>query len=170
MNEENNMKDELAVDRKYISYLQSEVENSHKKYNKLRLRNERYAITIRFLALLLSAVVTIILGLNLDPSKVWNGIALTLSAMTGVVSGFSSFFDFNALAIKFKDTQDKLNLLRIKMEYLEIREAEISTQELDALRDEYLSILGETYTFYQSVKKEDSEEKQGKRFAEASQG
>jgi hypothetical protein len=160
----------LANDRQYVQYLLAEVQKSSKEYKTRRLRHEKNAILIRFLALFLSAVVTIILGLNLDPSRVWNGIALTLSALTGVVSGFSSFFDFNALAIKFKDTEDKLNMLRIKLEYDDLRDGAVSEKELNELRDEYLQILGETYEFFQSVKKEDSEENQGKRFQEGKQG
>jgi hypothetical protein len=46
------------------------------------------------MALTLSAIVTIILGLKLEPAAVYNGIALVLSVCTGVVAGISAFFDF----------------------------------------------------------------------------
>ncbi|MDX8377195.1 MAG: DUF4231 domain-containing protein [Mariprofundales bacterium] len=161
---------QLANDREYIQYLLAEVNGSYHKYEKRRIRNEKYAVLIRFLALFLSAIVTIILGLNLEPSRVWNGVALILSALTGVVSGFSTFFDFNALAIKFKDTQDKLNMLRIQLEYFDLRDGEVTREELDKMRDDYLQILRDTYEFFQSVKKEDSDDSQGKAFQEDRQG
>jgi len=167
MSEEKKQEAPLPIDRQYVCYLRSEIDTSYRKYESLRKKNGQNAVVIRFMALILSAVVTIILGLNLEPSRVWNGIALTLSAMTGVVSGFSSFFDFNALSIKFKDTQDKLNLLRIKLDYIDLQDGSIDGKALDAIRDEYLEVLTETYSFYQSVKKEDSEEQKGKRFDEA---
>ncbi len=163
-------KDDGSIARQHLQFLKAEIETASARYQKQRRRNEKNAVVIRFLALFLSAVVTIILGLNLQPPEVWNGVALTLSALTGVVSGFSSFFDFNALAIKFKDTEDKLNMLRIKLEYLALRDDPIDDAEVDTLRDEYLHILEETYDFYQSVKKEDSEEQKGRRFQEARHG
>ena len=138
-------------------FLRQELDKSAKKFTDWQKRNGKMGVVVKCLALGLSAVVTIILGLNMEPAIVYSRIALVISALTGVVSGVSAFFDFNELSLKYKDTSDKLDLLKIKFKYFELDTSQWSPESLDALKDEYLAILRETYEFFQQVRRDESD-------------
>ena len=67
------------------------------------------------------------------------------------------FFDFSPLSIKYKDTFDKLEMLKLKADYLIVENDHIPLEEIELFRDEYLTILEETNQFFQSVKADEME-------------
>lgn len=144
-----------------LGLLHEELDRSIKKFEGRRKRNAKMGVVVKLLSLGLSAVVTVLLGLGgADADYLLYGrAALILSAMTGVVSGISVFFDFNDLALKYKDTVDKLGIIKIKLRYLETggKNSPAEAEEVDALKDEYISTLKETYEFFQAVRKDESD-------------
>ena len=157
--EEVNQVDEkkIAEGKAKLGFLISDLNQSIKKYKRMFNSCGKLAFILKFLGLALSAIVTIILGLNLEPTRVFNGIALSISALTGVVSGLGAFFDFSPLSIKYKDTFDKLEMLKLKADYLIVENDHIPLEEIELFRDEYLTILEETNQFFQSVKADEME-------------
>ena len=139
-------------ERVKIDFVKSEIEKAIRKYDKKQKKNTKLAFIIKILALTLSAIVTVILGLQLQPAQVFNGIALVLAALTGVVSGISAFFDFHELSIKYKDTVDKLELLKIKVNYLDLERNYKNGSHVDGFKDEYLKILTQTHEYFQTVR------------------
>ena len=138
-----------------LDYIRELTGTNQKKYFSLHKRYTKLAFVLRFLSLALSAIVTILLGLGLEPSKVYNGIALALSAVTGIVSGLAAFFDFSPLAVKYKDTADKFEALKLKADYLELGNKNIQMDDVSEFKDEYVEILQETSSFFQKVKSEE---------------
>ena len=141
-----------------LDFVLEEASKSRKKYFNLQKIYSKLAFILKFLSLALSAIVTIILGLNLEPTRVFNGIALSLSALTGVVSGLSAFFDFSALAVKYKDTCDKLDTLKVKIEYFDLGNNAFNVKQVSEFKDEYLTIMDETFEFFQKVKADEMEQ------------
>ena len=90
----------------------------------------------------------------------FNGIALSISAVTGVVSGLSAFFDFGSLAIKYKDTYDKLGMLKVRIEYFDLGNDAFRVREVGEFKEAYFNIMDETFEFFQQVKADEIEQEQ----------
>lgn len=141
-----------------LTYIQTVIATGISRFEKKRKRNHKFGIGIKLLALALSAIVTVILGLNLEPLVLSNRVALVISALTGVVSGISTFFDFNKLSLKYKDTVDKMEILKVRADYLELSLSNTSAESVNGLMDEYFVILDETYAYFQSVRLDDGKQ------------
>lgn len=162
---EKSLEEELKEAGAKLLLIQQETDKAIKKYTLKQQSSQHMATILRFLTLSLSAIVTIILGLNLEPVAMFNRIALSLSAITGVVSGLSAFFDFGALSVKYKDTLDKLGNLKLKTNYLSTGNEYVRLHEVNILKREYINVLNETYAFYQKMKEDElnQEDKEDKR-------
>ncbi|MFQ5604438.1 MAG: DUF4231 domain-containing protein [bacterium] len=137
-----------------IDFIKKEIESAIRKFNKKQRRNSKFGYIVKMLALTFSAIVTILLGLNLEPATIFKNIALVISACTGVVAGISAFFDFNELSIKYKDTVDKLELLKVKLNYIELDRDHVDFATIDKIKDNYLRVLQQTHEYFQSVRKD----------------
>ncbi|VEN72788.1 hypothetical protein EPICR_10287 [Candidatus Desulfarcum epimagneticum] len=141
-----------------MEFLHGELDKSITKYMGRQKRNGKMGVIVKCLALGLSAIVTILLGLNFGgPPDIVGSIALIISACTGVVSGISAFFDFNELSLKYKDTADKLELLKIELSYLDLDGKAPDSGKTDFIKEKYIDILKETHSFFQSVRADDSD-------------
>jgi len=141
-----------------VDYLKHEIDKCILKFHGKQKYNTRFGVTVKLLALTLSAVVTVILGLNLEPAIVYNRVALILSALAGIITSVSAFFDFNELSVKYKDTVDKFEMLKIKIEYFELGIQHATLEDVALLKEEYLLILNDTYAFFQTIRNDESDQ------------
>ena len=154
-NQQEPQKTELNHTKNKADFIKNEIDKSIAKFNRKHKFNNKFGTLIKFLALGLSAIVTILLGLKLEHQAIYNSIALIISALTGVVYGIAAFFDFNELAIKYKDTIDKLDILKFKIEYLTLGDNVPSEEELDELKDGYVNTLKNMYEYFQEMRKDE---------------
>lgn len=151
----------LEVMRQKVRFMLKNIDSDTRKYSRLQKAFGQFGVLLKLLSLSFSAVVTVILGLNLEDKVFYNRVAMIISALTGVVAGLSAFFDFQQLSLKYKDTIDKLERLKIKLQYYNINIASLEPQILDALMQNMLDILKETHDFFQAVRSDDKVEDSG---------
>jgi len=147
---------ELEESTVKITYLKSQIEQSIKRYKAKRRFNAQLSVVVKFLALVLSALVTILLGLD---ATSYSQVALVISALISVVGGVAAYFDFTDLALKFKETVDKLETLQVRLHYMMEGNTYIRMNEVEFMMNDYLYILESTQDFFQRVRKSDEKKK-----------
>ncbi|MDQ6961262.1 MAG: SLATT domain-containing protein [Mariprofundaceae bacterium] len=133
------------------AYLKKQLEKSIKSYKSKHSTNTSLGVVIKFLALVFSAIVTILLGL--DAAK-YSDAALVISALISVVASVSAYFDFSELSLKFKETIDQLETLQVRLDYMMEGNAYIRMHEIEAVMNDYLKVLDSTQDFFQKVRHE----------------
>jgi hypothetical protein len=96
-------------------HLRDQIELGH-AYSRARKHRFRWkSVTVRLTTLVLSAVSTIILGLqNLDP---WTGTAFSLIAVVTVVSALEPFFAWRSLWVLMEEASYKFHRLSDELDY-----------------------------------------------------
>jgi hypothetical protein len=96
-------------------HLLGQIERGH-AYARARKQRFRWkSVTVRLTTLVLSAVSTIILGLqNLDP---WTGTAFALVAVVTVVSALEPFFAWRSLWVLMEEASYKFHRLKDDLSY-----------------------------------------------------
>ncbi|SMD20573.1 SLATT domain-containing protein [Lentzea albidocapillata] len=96
-------------------HLRGQIERGH-AYARARKQRFRWkSVTVRLTTLVLSAVSTIILGLqNLDP---WTGTAFALVAVVTVVSALEPFFAWRSLWVLMEEASYKFHRLEDDLSY-----------------------------------------------------
>ena len=96
-------------------HLRGQIERGH-AYARARKQRFRWkSVTVRLTTLVLSAVSTIILGLqNLDP---WTGTAFALVAVVTVVSALEPFFAWRSLWVLMEEASYKFHRLEDDLTY-----------------------------------------------------
>ena len=141
-----------------LNYIINQISAYRTKYFILHKVYRSLAFLLQFFILVLSAGVTVILGLNLDPPKIYNNIALSLSAVTGVLTALDSFFDLGPFSIKCREAADKFELLKLKGSFLKTGNPDITVESVEELKNECEAILLQL----SSVHKEEKTEEEGK--------
>ncbi|HEX7303401.1 SLATT domain-containing protein [Lentzea sp.] len=96
-------------------HLQSQIQRGHAYARSRKHRFRWKSVAVRLTTLVLSAVSTIILGLqNLDP---WTGTAFSLVAVVTVVSALEPFFAWRSLWVLMEDASSRFHRLEDDLGY-----------------------------------------------------
>lgn len=143
---------------KRIKFILGKIDKRIGSFRERRNENRKYAIRAKFLSLAIASLTTILLGLNgLNPSSklVLQNLAFIFSAVTTLLTGWDTFFNYRGLWFRYTATLNELYELKDKLEYLSTGEIKnIEPDELDKLYEQYQRILDDTNTNWVELRKE----------------
>ena len=141
-----------------LEVLKSQLSGYLAAFEKKRERNKRKAFLVYLGATVISAVVTVLLGIQGVPEdKVIyiRNVALVLSATVTVLTGFDTFFNHRALWVRYTQTVTQLLGLQARLDYLTATAGEVPEAEVDRLFEEMERILAETNRWWQDQRSEE---------------
>jgi hypothetical protein len=113
--------------------------------NRLYYRNRAYRLFIS--TTILSALVTVLLGLNIGEFDIWlKKISLVITSIITILSAYNSFFNHKDLWITNNTALNKFYELKFNMEYREKDPTAVTQVEVDEFKKAYQSILNELNT------------------------
>lgn len=131
-----------------LEVLRSQLNASLKSFQEKRRANKKKAFRVYLGATAISAVVTVLLGLQGVPdNKVVyvRNLALILSATVTLLTGFDTFFNHRALWMRYTQTVTQLFGLQNRLEYLTAVEGqEVPDTEVDRLFEDMQGTLADT--------------------------
>ena len=168
LNVEDNENLELVVsgdERKEASIkmkkLEEMVDASLKEFTHKRDNKQNPALIAKVFTSFLSAVITVLLGLNLgdfskeNPALLTN-IALGISAFMTVISVWNSFHDYNDLFVQYTKIVSNLEILQKDISYLKEGKPYLTLEEVEERKAQYFEALRDNADFLYSVKAEDN--------------
>ncbi|PKN48135.1 MAG: hypothetical protein CVU59_00205 [Deltaproteobacteria bacterium HGW-Deltaproteobacteria-17] len=142
-----------------LDVLRSQLAEQLNSFQRKRGQNKKKAFLVYLGATAISAVVTVLLGLQgiPDDKVVYiRNIALILSATVTLLTGFDTFFNHRALWVRYTQTATLLLGLQAKLDYLSADEGrEIPESEVDQLFEEMQRVLTETNRWWQNQRAEE---------------
>jgi hypothetical protein len=113
-----------------------------------RLRNKRMAFTLQMAGTLLSALTTVLLGVQFKEHPIdhfyMRNFALGFSAAVTVFSAWESFFDHKGLWVRFAKTHSQLLAIKAELDYLLSGGGPVDDKNLDLLFTQYQTVLAES--------------------------
>ena len=140
-----------------LDVLNSQLTEALSSFEVKRLRNKKTAFRVYLGATVISAIVTVVLGLQgAWLNKVYvQDTALILSSIVTTLMGFETFFNHRALWVRYTQTVSQLLSVRSKIQYLTANGSlETPDAALDSLFDELQSTLAQTNTWWQNQRSE----------------
>ena len=140
-----------------LIWLQKEIDNLVGRYQIEARYYKKVAFRLKILSVLLSAIITIFLGLKLQYTTVANllsNIALVLSAAITVLSAYEAFFDPRALWVRETITFARLKDLQRDILFWTAGSdtAAIKIEELDKFKFRLDAILEDTLKYWMKIK------------------
>ncbi|MGY2119776.1 SLATT domain-containing protein [Nocardia gipuzkoensis] len=133
----------------HLTHLLSKTIAKHdKRKNQLRRANW----TLRIGAMVLGGISTVILGLQIDSDSytlVSRNIALVISAVLTLITSLHSFWDLDNYWLKRKVIYNELVLLGERLDFLKASDSPIKEIELNKLFSNYLEILGKHSEYWE---------------------
>lgn len=116
-----------------FNWLKKEVEDLLKHYKADRDRHKNLALWLKILSVLLAAIVTILLGLQVDENieTLLKNIALMMGATITVINAYEAFFDPRALWVKETSVYVRLKDLKRDMEFYRMGRDDQAVRETD---------------------------------------
>jgi hypothetical protein len=146
----------MSLEQK-LGHLRNTLVSTLQSFEGKRKQNKRRAFMVYLGATMLSALVTVLLGLQgVADSKllyIRNG-ALILSATVTVLTAFDTFFNHRALWVRYTQTVSHLRALQTELEY--ISEDHLSEAQLDSLFQRMQEILANTNEWWQQERTDKS--------------
>jgi hypothetical protein len=98
--------------------LRKEIEESIKFYKQKHTKSKKKAYAFKIMSVTFSAVVTVLLGLNIDSlNGLLKNIALVMGALATIISSVETFYDARSLWVKNTVTLLKLKELKRNVEF-----------------------------------------------------
>ena len=143
--------------KKRLNWLEEEIDKIVERYKADAGRHKKVAFRLRILSVLLSAIITIFLGLkleNVSVSNVLSNIALILSAAITVVGAYEAFFDPRALWVRETITFARLKDLQRDFRFYSsgLEDGTIKIEDLDKFKSKLDSILEDTLKYWMKIK------------------
>jgi hypothetical protein len=136
-----------------LDMLTSQLTRCLDSFQKKRQQNKKKAFLVYLGATGISAVVTVLIGLQgvPDDKVVYiRNIALILSATVTLLTGFDTFFNHRALWVRYTQTVSQLLGVQARLDYHTAAETqEVPETEVDRLFEEVQRILAETNRWWQ---------------------
>jgi len=141
-----------------LDVLNSQLTEALSSFETKRVRNKAIAFRVYLGATVISAIVTVVLGLQgVQPSKTLylQNAALILSSTVTTLMGFETFFNHRALWVRYTQTVSQLLSIRAKIQYITANGSmETPDTTLDSLFDELQTTLSQTNTWWQNQRSE----------------
>lgn len=142
-----------------LEVVRSQLTKCLNSFQQKREQNKKKAFLVYLGATLISAVVTVLLGLQGVPDDrvvYIRNIALILSATVTVLTGFDTFFNHRALWVRYTQTVTQLLGLQARLDYLTAAEAlQVPEAEVDRLFENLQQTLVETDKWWQGQRAEE---------------
>lgn len=131
----------MEESNKKIEYLIVQIDENINKIKDKSKNNKRLTSIVGVSSLILSASVTLSLGLEVDESYAitQKNSALFLSALLTIVNGWSLIFNYRKLWVRQKKTLLNLYQIKNKVKY-EYKSESIEESKVDELFESYLNI------------------------------
>lgn len=139
-----------------LEHLEGSVNETIEYYEKRNSKNKFRAFIFKFVSAGLSAVVTILLGINFKGyEQLFNSVALSISASVTVIAGMQAFFDYQELWVKYTETLDQLKILKESIEYVKLSGKALRLKDVEQLKMTYDEIVQQTSEFLIQVRADD---------------
>ena len=144
------------ADRTPTSVLGEEIQTRLAEYSKKRVRDKRKAFGLRIGAAVLSAAVTVLLGLKVSDGieNVLKNAALVTGALVAILNAWDAFYDHRALWVKRTTTVARLKKLQRSYNQATARQAELSPKELTDLTASLEQILDDDLSSWVQMRSE----------------
>ncbi len=127
-----------------LQLLKDKIDKHIKNINDSRIYYRTKAFSLYISTTVLSALVTVILGLGIHDLDAYSkGISLLLSALITVLSAYNTFFNHKELWTANNNALNKFYELRFNIEFREQGASPLSQTEVDDFRKNYQLILDE---------------------------
>ncbi|MBD9358986.1 DUF4231 domain-containing protein [Methylomonas fluvii] len=147
------MQNQANQDR--IEYLYNSIDSQISSFRMRRQENKRKATHIKIFVILLGAMTTIALGLQVDSiyGDLIKNIALIFSSIITAINTIELFFNYRALWIRYTQTTVQLYALKAELDFLS-KSSEITEEQLIKIFNKLQSILAETNLEWTSFRKD----------------
>ena len=138
-----------------LAFMDQAIKKSIKRYQKSYTFYRRFSKYARWTTIVVPAIIVALFLPSLpelDPPGVIIKIALSLGAVTALLAAIIAFFDFRKLTFYAEETVKKLLALDAKVQQLKTNLNAVTSEELDAIRDEYIKILHQTFASFMEAK------------------
>jgi len=130
----------MQTDDTSFDYLEERVNSSIEIIKKKERRNKNKTGLLNLTAIILSALITLILGIDTSDMQVYQkNIALSLGAILTVINGWNILFNYKKLWVRQKRTLFSLYQLQSKMGYLKSQK-NYDKKNTDELFSEFLEV------------------------------
>lgn len=148
-----------------LSWLQQEVDTLVHRYQRESEQYKQEAFRLKIVSVFLAAVVTVLLGLKLQNTKLaewFSNVALVLSTTITVLSAYEAFFDPRALWVRETVTFARLKDLQRDLRFWASgREPEsIDAESLDRFKLRLDAILDDSLKYWMKIRGAPDLEKQ----------
>jgi hypothetical protein len=130
-----------------LDWLNHELDERINSFAKKRVRDKNVAFGLKILAVCFAATITILLGLKVqdDYARIFQGIALVLSAIITVMNAIEAFYDHRSLWIQRTITLSRLYSLRADLRFTMegLQDSELDITILRNYMNRYETILEE---------------------------
>jgi hypothetical protein len=143
-----------------VEYLRKKIDEQQNGFKSRRNKNRNLAIRIKLALIILSAIVTILLGIrNESVTAAFTNLAFVISAAITALTAVEEFFEYRGLWVRYNITFVQLKSLQEDLEYLILRENDEKKlkSELDELHKKFKDILEITNAEWLSMRKKDVE-------------
>lgn len=130
-----------------LRFLQKELDTHFKRTSKNRVNNKNKAFGLKILAVCFASAITVLLGVKVDETwaVAFQNLALVLSAVVTLLSAFEAFYDHRSLWIQGTVTLSQLAALKTEVDFFAAgRALQVSNEDvtkLDGFRNRLEQIL-----------------------------
>jgi Protein of unknown function (DUF4231) len=102
-----------------MAFLRAELDRQQQRFTRRRRRDKRKAFALQMATVVLSATITVLLGLRVDTGlqRALANIALVLGALVTVLAAMEAFFNHRGLWVTRTITLRRLEQLRLQVDY-----------------------------------------------------
>jgi hypothetical protein len=151
---------------KQLNYLLDRVNDEIKLFTEKTNQSFRTVKIFKVTNVLLSALITIVLGVNLkwfgannegayliaaQYSMIAKDVALILGAILTLLGTLAIFWDIEKYWLQNKVTKQQLKILRNELNYLKNRETPITQDELDRIFNKFQNIMRQFHLYWEGV-------------------
>ncbi|MEM1137983.1 MAG: SLATT domain-containing protein [Bacteroidota bacterium] len=151
--------EEIAEAQGKLSKLKNRIAIDIKFYKNERKKNKIRAFFIRVMSTFMAAVITILLGLNIEGfEKTFSTIALIISGFLTVISILQKLLDSKDLWVQYTSTVSHLEGLQFSIEYLEAGKNALRLRDVEFVKLKYDKIMNDTANFVIKVRNDTGDE------------
>ena len=143
-----------------IEYLKNQIKHQQNGFKSRRNKNRISAIRIRITLVVMSAIVTILLGMKIIGYEEYlANIAFVVSAIITALSAIEDYFENKGYWIRYNLTYTQLKSLEDDLEYLLLNkiEGDAMKSKIDEIHIKLKEILDATNTDWLSLRNKDVE-------------
>jgi hypothetical protein len=142
-----------------VDYLKNKIKDQQNGFKLRRNKNRAFAIRIKMALIILSAVITILLGLRTDDaSPIIANIAFVISAIVTALAVIEEYFEYQGMWIRYNITFTRLKSLEDDLDFLLLSERNEKTlrTKLNELYARLKDTLDSTNSDWLSIRKKDT--------------